>query len=423
MQAFQVLRLGAVLLTSVLLAKTGLSTSAIGVYELMLYVGATLSFFWVNGLLQGIPPVHAQYTDEAGGDRLLSVAFGVFNALSLVVAGGLFMFRAWLVPALTGLPELPFLGWFCLYLGFNLPAFVAEYVYLMRGQATRLVYWGLITFGAQIPAVVLPVMAGYGLEGGLMALAGLAFARWVWTLMLVYPKRGFLPWDTALVHRYLSFSAPLLLNVVAGNLILLFDNWLVGYYYQSEEVFAVYRYGSRELPLATALATGLSSAMIGRLAAHPVQGMAELRVRGQRLMHAVFPLTLVLLFVSEPLFPLVFNPDFAASAPLFNIYLLITASRVLLPNALVLARRRPGVILGVGLLELLVKVLLGWWFLREWGLVGLAWSAVIAFFVEKIGLVCWLESKGVRTGDWLNIPVYGAYLGALGSAYAISLFW
>ncbi|MDX2136038.1 MAG: hypothetical protein SFV52_14735 [Saprospiraceae bacterium] len=423
MQAFQVLRVGAILLTSVLLAKTGLSTSAIGVYEVMLYVGATLSFFWVNGLLQGIPPVHALCADDAEQERLLTLAFGVFNALSLVVTGGLFLFSAWLVPALTGLAELPFLGWFCLFLGFNLPAFVAEYVYLLRGQATRLVYWGLLSFGAQVLAVIAPVMAGYGLEGGLMALAGLAFVRWLWTLTLVFPKRGFMPWDAALLHRYLSFSSPLVLNVVTGNLVLLFDNWLVGYYYQSEAVFAVFRYGSRELPLATALATGLSVAMVGRLAAQPAQGMAELRVRGQRLMHAVFPPTLVLLFVSEQLFPLVFNPGFAESATLFNIYLLLTASRVLLPNVVVMALGRPGIILGVGLLELTAKVLLGWFFLQAWGLTGLAWSAVVAYFVEKIGLICWLEWRGIRTGTWLNIPVYAAYAGALALAYAISLLW
>ncbi|MCY7327426.1 MAG: hypothetical protein LH618_02625, partial [Saprospiraceae bacterium] len=55
------------------------------------------------------------------------------------------------------------------------------------------------------------------------------------------------------------------------------------------------------------------------------------------LMHLLFPVTVVLLFVSKPLFPLLFNPDFAASAALFNIYLLLTASRVLLPNAIMLA--------------------------------------------------------------------------------------
>jgi O-antigen/teichoic acid export membrane protein len=81
----------------------------------------------------------------------------------------------------------------------------------------------------------------------------------------------------------------------------------------------------------------------------------------------------VLLFLSKPLFPVVFNPDFEAAAPLFNIYLLLTASRVLLPNALVLAGGRPGIILQVGMVEVCVKVALGWLFIHLWGLPGLAW--------------------------------------------------
>jgi len=50
LQLFQVMRQGAVLLGSVLLAKSGLATSDIGVYELLLYIGTILTFFWVNGV-------------------------------------------------------------------------------------------------------------------------------------------------------------------------------------------------------------------------------------------------------------------------------------------------------------------------------------------------------------------------------------
>jgi len=138
-------------------------------------------------------------------------------------------------------------------------------------------------------------------------------------------------------------------------------------------------------------------------------------------MHGVFPLSIVLLFFSKPLFPVVFNPDFAAAAPLFNIYLLLTASRVLLPNALVLASNRSGIILRTGMLELLIKIVLGWLFIHLWGLPGLAWSAVIAFFTEKIGLMIWLESTGVRTQSWLHIQVYALYVVAMSLAYAMSL--
>ena len=420
MQAFQVMRLGSIFLTSVLLTKTNLSTTEIGLFEMLLYVGTTMSFFWVSGLLQGIPAVYSNCMDAGAQQRFLTQVFWVFNAFALLAAGSLFVFQKVLVPALTGLDALPHLGWYCLFLGFNLPSFIVEYVYLMRQEADRMLVWGLVSFGLYVLAVVVPILMGYGLEDGLFCLTVLAFGKWCWTLMLALPglSQGF---DVELSHNYLRFSAPLVLNVLVGNLVLLFDTWLVGFFYHDEAVFAIFRYGSRELPLATALATALSAAMIQRLTTDPEGGRVELRRRGVRLMHAVFPLSIVLLFLSKPLFPVVFNPDFEAAAPLFNIYLLLTASRVLLPNALVLAGGRPGIILQVGMVEVCVKVALGWLLIHLWGLPGLAWSAFIAFFIEKIGLMMWLEYTGVRTSEWLNLSIYALYVVAMGLAYAISL--
>ena len=65
LQLFQVMRLGAAVLTGVLLAKSGLSTTEIGSWEMLLYIGTTFSFFWVNGLLQGIAPTYSKLGDEA----------------------------------------------------------------------------------------------------------------------------------------------------------------------------------------------------------------------------------------------------------------------------------------------------------------------------------------------------------------------
>ncbi|HNG90674.1 MAG TPA: hypothetical protein PK858_10735, partial [Saprospiraceae bacterium] len=59
LQLFQLLRLGALVLTSVVLAKSGISTEEIGRYEMLMYVGTVLTLFWVIGLLQAIVPVHS----------------------------------------------------------------------------------------------------------------------------------------------------------------------------------------------------------------------------------------------------------------------------------------------------------------------------------------------------------------------------
>ncbi len=156
----------------------------------------------------------------------------------------------------------------------------------------------------------------------------------------------------------------------------------MGWWYHDDATFALFRYGSRLL-LATALATALGTAMIPRLVAEPDKGLEELKTRSRRMFHLLFPLTIVLLFFSEKIFPLVFNPGFIASAALFNIYLLRTASRVLLPNSVVLARGAARAILWVSVAEFALKIVLSLVFIRYWGLAGVGWSAVLAFWVEK----------------------------------------
>lgn len=420
LQLYQLLRLGSVIGTSILLAKSGLGLADIGAYEALLYIGSTAAFFWANGLLQGIPPVYARLTEPEQKVFIFN-KFLVFTGISLFVFLALWLGRQWVVPALTGLPEVPHFGWFCLYLFFNLATLPVEYLYLLREKPWALAGWGGVSFGLYMLVLFLPVYLGYGLQGGLVGLAVLGALRFLWAVLLV-ARYGVPVFRPDLIGYYLRFSMPLVLNLMVGNLVLLFDNWLVGWYFRDEALFAVFRYGSREFPLATALATALGTAMVARIATQPESGLGELKTKTRRLFHLLFPLTILLLFLSKPLFPWVFNPAFAASAPLFNIYLLLTASRVLLPNAIILARGQPQAILLVGLLELTVKISLGFWFISWWGLPGVAWSAVAAFFVEKIALVWYLEKRmDVRTGDWLDWRWYTGYVLALFLAWWMSV--
>ncbi|MEQ1743792.1 MAG: lipid II flippase MurJ [Saprospiraceae bacterium] len=420
MQLYQLLRLGSVVLTSILLAKSGLSLGEIGAYEALLYIGSVAAFFWANGLLQGIAPVYARLDEQERPAFLFSV-FGLFCGAALVVSAAIWFSQQWAVPALTGLGGVPDLGWFVLYLFFNLATLPVEHLYLLRKKPGALAGWGFASFGLYVVALAWPVFCGWGLQAGLQALAVLGALRFLWAVGLM-AKQGAWYWRPDLLRQYGWFSAPLVANLLVGNLVLLFDSWLVGWYFQDESVFALFRYGSREFPLATALATALGTAMTAHIAANPARaGLTELKNQGIRLFHIVFPSTIVLLFLSKKLFPVVFSPAFAAAAPLFNIYLLLTASRVLLPNAIVLAKGQPRAILAVGLAELAIKIILGLLFVQAWGLAGLAWSAVLAFWVEKIGLIWYLEKRmGVRTSDWLDLRWYMGYAMTLLLAWHVS---
>ncbi len=418
LQLFQVMRLGAAVLTGILLAKSGLPTAEIGAWEMLLYLGTTFTFFWVNGLLQGIAPVYSKLA-EAERKAFIFNHFLLFCAIAVGLFLLLFLGERWIAPALTGLAEVPHFKLFALYLLLNLPTFPVEYFYLLQERPRRIVAWGMATFGLHVAALFVPIKMGFGLEGGITALVILSGLKFLWATGLAL-RFGQARFDPKTLASYLVFCAPLMLSNVVSNLMLLFDNWLVGWHFGDPAVFAVYRYGAREFPLATALVSALGTAMIPLLTATPNLGLAELKAKSRRLMFWLFPLTIILLCVSKPLFPIVFNPDFAASAGLFNIYLLTLASRVLLPASIVLAKGDSRSIFWVSLAELAVKFVLGFVFIQCWGLPGLAFSVVLSFWVEKLGLIWVLEKKhGVRTSDWLDWKWYLVFTLALLWAYVI----
>lgn len=420
LQFFQVMRQGAVILTSILLAKSGLSTADIGAYEVLLYIGTVLTFFWINGLLQAMPPIYTKLDTEDRKAFVFNV-FLIFCAFSVLLSAMLLVGQAGVVPLLTGLHAVPFFDIFCLFLLFNLPSYPVEYIYLLEKKPYHIVGWGMATFGLQVLAVAAPLALGLGLKGGISALLVLGILKWLWTFLLVL-RAGSLKVRPDLLNGYLHFAWPLVLNILIGNFVLMFDNWLVGWWYRDEAVFAVYRYGARELPLAQALATALGVALIPRLSEHFIGGLADMRAMTRKLFHLLFPITIVLLFVSKPLFPLVFNPDFARSADLFNVYLLMTASRVLLPNSILLSKGETRIILAVGLLELLVKVLLGFLMIQYFGLPGVAWSAVAAFWVEKAGLIWYLQHRyQIKPAQYIDLKWYTAYVLALSIAFVLSI--
>jgi hypothetical protein len=128
MQLYQLMRAGAGVLTGVVLAKSMLSPAEIGTWEALLFLGTLVLFTGVNGLLQGISPVYMPLETDQRKQFLFQV-FIVFGAIGLsfflILIGG----NHWLIPAITGLPELPGFYWFSLYLLLNIGTLPVEIVY------------------------------------------------------------------------------------------------------------------------------------------------------------------------------------------------------------------------------------------------------------------------------------------------------
>lgn len=417
LQTYQLMRAGAGIVTGIFLTKTALSTADIGIWESLLFLGSLVIFTGVNGFLQGITPIFTPLNPPQRAafiTQVFTLFFGIGLALFLLfVTTGSF-----LIPALTGLPDVPGYFWFSLYLWFNIGSLPVEILYLLQNRPLSIVWWGILGFGGQIAAVCLPVMLGYGIVTGVQWLCVLGLVKFIWALGLVRQHGHWSFGNLTSLKQYLQISTPLALNSFTGNLIQLFDHWLVGFWFANPAIFALYRYGSREFPWASALATALGTAAVPGISAHPEKGMGDLKQRTTRLLHAVMPVTILMLVATPYLFPVVFSPDFQPSAVLFQIYLLVTMSRVLLPNSVLIGLHETKVIFYTGLGELALKIITGLAFVQWWGLEGIAWSVVVSFWFEKLVLLVYLwYQKGISPQQWLPVQWFLLYSGLLMAAF------
>ena len=124
----------------------------------------------------------------------------------------------------------------------------------------------------------------------------------------------------------------------------------------------------------------------------------------------VISLTAILLLISKPLFPILFNPDFAASATIFNIYLLLVISRLMMPQTILNGLKITTPIMGASFFELVVNVALSLIFVQFWGLPGIAFATFLAYLFEKVILSVVVRQRlGFRLSDYLPIGLFYIY--------------
>ena len=417
------MRQGSTIVIAVLLAKSPLSTADIGIYEMLLYIGFTLTTFWVTGLMQGFLALYPQLPEEERPVFLFNAYLLFFFASSIVLAL-LLWGKTGVLLVLTGQDSLPFYELFAVFLWLNVPSYLVENFYLVLRKPRAILYFGLMAFGLQVLAVLVPVFLGFGLLWSFYALLALGVLKFVWLLALV-AKRSAFHLNIAVAMRWVWLSVPLMLYALMGSFNQSFDNWLVNFFYRGDEqAFAVFRYGARELPLALALANAFGSAMLPEVAANLEAALVAIREKSLKLFHLLFPLSIFLVLSSKWLFPLVFNEDFGESAIIFNIFLLVTVSRLLFSRTILVGLNANRMIFYFSVFELAFNVALSFALVPFLGLSGIAIGTVAAYTLEKV-LLCWyLYSKfGIGLARYTNMRWYLAYSTLMVLGFVVALFF
>ena len=265
-------------------------------------------------------------------------------------------------------------------------------------------------YGLHIILLAIPAFLNIEIEKILWGLVTISIIRFVWLVILIF-KYSDKTLSIKFLAKFYKYSIPLILTSFIAGSAQYICNFFVTTNFDSA-TFAIFKYGARELPITLLLSSALANAMIPQFSQSNQidQTLNTFKSKVSNLMNLLFPLTIFLLLTSKFIFPLVFNPNFRGSAEIFNIFLLITISRVIFPNVLLMAQKKTNYILIASISEMIVILLLCIILMQFGGIKGISFSISIAYLIEKIILAWFCYKKlGISPKKYLDIRLWLIY--------------
>ena len=416
LQIFQVLRFVSFLAISIVFTKSTLSVKDIGDFELLLFIASAVSFFWITGIIQSLLPLfnnnnsypfqkerHKYKSPEIFNSFLLILFFSLLLALT----GYFFQEK---IMVYKGGEPLPYADYILLYIFFSSPACLVEYIYLLYNKTANILIYGFISFTLQTVLIVYPVVLGYGLIVSIWGLLIVTAIRFIW-LMVLLKKYSEIKFSWVFIKEHINLATPLIISTLLSGSAQYIDGLIVSAKFPPEK-FALFRYGAKEMPLVVTLASGLNNAMLTqfRQIDHIKQGLLTLKKRSLRLMHILFPISILLLFFSDLIFPTIFTIRFSSSSGVFMVYLLLILSRLVFPQTILIGLKKMKIVMLASILEIVLNITLTLILIPNYGIVGVAVATVVIYIVEKFALIAYNYYKlDIKPSDYIPIGWYLAY--------------
>lgn len=417
LQLFQLLRFVIFFIISIVFTKSRLTKDAIGSWEMFMFIASLLSFFWVNGTIQSLLPLyHRNKTYRKLGENLDGKSPEIFNAFILLSLFSILFFlfghvmkNNFSVFGYTG--DVPYINLLLLYLLLSNPVCLIEYIYLLNNRSYRILQYGIYTFLAQLAFIIVPVIIGKDLIWSIYGLLAITGIRWIWLLVLL-KRYSVMKISFAFLKEHLYLGAPLIITSLISGSSQYIDGIIISTYYHDPAIFAVFRYGAKEFPLVLMLANGLSNAMLPEFSTRTrmKESLAKIKEKSRKLMHFLFPSSMVMMLFARWLFPRMFTPDFIRSADIFLVYILLAIPRLIFPQTIVVGRKKTHITLIAAIAELAINIPLSLYLIPKYGIVGVALATFIVYSLEKIFLIgyVWKKMK-IKPSEYIPVAPYLIY--------------
>lgn len=376
--------------------KSHLSLKDIGDYELILFIASGLSFFWVNGIIQSFLPLYHNnsrfFRKDKTHEKYRSPE--IFNAFILLTGiSTLLCIILWLLSSqirvFATVQELPYFNLMLLYILTSTPTNLVENIYLVRNKPEKIFTYGFSTFSLQLFLVLYPIHLGYGVREAMYGLIIISVIRLIWLAILLrrYARFKFSP---AFLWEHVRLGAPLIVSSLLSGSAQYIDGLIVSARFTPEK-FAIFRYGAKEVPLVTQMASGLNNSMLTEFGTPEKnrKAIAELRGKSRHLMHIIFPICILLLFFANRIFPTLFTENFNRSSDIFMMYVLLVTSRALFPQTILIGLKKTRVVMIVSIVSIALNIALSLMLIPHYGLIGVALATVLIFILEKGTLIAY----------------------------------
>jgi O-antigen/teichoic acid export membrane protein len=406
--------LAAVILISILLVKSGYDTLGVSRYERFLFLANLFSFFWAMGIKNAALSYHASLSKNHQSGFF-------FNALVLLQSAGLgFGLIAYFLSGfhLFTAGDFDFNDKLilCLYIILYAPTILAEVIFIIHKKSGILIRYGIFIHGLQLIIIGGGALLDLDISLIIRLLLIVITIRWMYTLYVVFKNSETL-FSGKAVKNFSWFALPVIGHMLLSNGMEFIDGLLVNRFFNPEN-FAVFRYGARELPFILILISSVVSTAIPAAVKSFDLSAKSVKKHTLRLMHIFYPASIVLIWISPFLFSTFYSEEYLQSAAIFNIYLLILASRIFLPEVFLYGKHENRVLMYFSLIELVLNLSLSLVLLKIHGLQGIAAATVIAYISSKImmGAFMWFK-YGLHPSKYLHLPYYVVYTVLLISSF------
>lgn len=399
LQFSQVSRFVTFLIISAVFTKqhlTHLTKAEIGDFELMMLLASALSYFWVTGIIQSFLPLYNNNHIFAKRDDFRGKSPEIFNTFLLLAFFScgfgllIFLFRnnIYVYRDLRTVPHaIPLVVYFILS---NTTPLV-EYIYYVRNRPYQIINYVFWMSAAQVVLVCGSVILGFGIDIAIWSLIAVSAVKFIWLLVLLERYAEF-KFSFQYIKTHLHLGMPLVMSCLLSGSSQYIDGFIASWTADPAK-FALFRYGAKEMPFVSSMANGLGNGLLTEFSTpeRMRRAMYEIKTKSLKLMHYLFPLSIVMMLSSKWIYTHLFNIEFHRSADVFMVYLLMIVSRILFPQTILIGLKRTRVVFWASLLEIILNIIasLIFMFYLDRGIVGIALGTATVHVLEKIFLIAY----------------------------------